>query len=193
MTRCRATSSATPSWPSATALAKALTPARMRRRSAVLRRAAASSATSASSARRTSTIWMTASCEAAWPFSRSSGSARWACTKTPLPWREATRPLDLRRDSASRTTVRLTPNCATNSSSVGRRSPGCICPCRMLASSAWATWSARELAALMGVKEIGMQGGGASYVARAPGLPAPQDGAHCTPALGLWLCPWRMV
>src|SRR5690606_13045025 len=62
-------------------------------------------------------------------------SGGWA-TNVPMPWRVSTRPLACSRDMASRTTVRLTPNCCMSSDSVGSLSPGCSVPALMSAVSA---------------------------------------------------------
>jgi hypothetical protein len=81
---------------------------------------------------------------------------------TPLPWRESTRPSDLRREIASRTTVRLTSNCCASAASVGSLSPAWMRPSRISASNALATWSESLMAGLMAAKDddmaIGMSG-----------------------------------
>ena len=56
-------------------------------------------------------------------------------TKVPMPWRVCTRPEACSLDSASRTTVRLTPNSAMISASVGSLSPGASRPSRMRSPS----------------------------------------------------------
>src|SRR5690606_16631605 len=55
-----------------------------------------------------------------------------------------TRPTDFRRETASRTTVRLTENCSASSGSVGSLSPGRSRPARISPDKASATRSDRR-------------------------------------------------
>ena len=64
-------------------------------------------------------------------------------TNTPLPWRASTMPSWRSRDTASRITVRLTPNCSASAVSVGSLSPGCARPSWISASRRLATVSVR--------------------------------------------------
>ncbi|XQU68100.1 hypothetical protein OJJOAM_000831 [Cupriavidus sp. H18C1] len=109
---------------------------RISARSASLRRTAARPAASASMLTRNSSIASTSIAVTMADGSMRKGEADSAgggvSTKVPMPWRVSTRPLACRRDSASRTTVRLTPSVAMISDSVGSLSPGRSVPWRML-------------------------------------------------------------
>ncbi len=77
------------------------------------------------------------------PMRKGEGaSAARASTKVPMPWRVSTRPLACSRDSASRTTVRLTPIDAMISDSVGSLLPGLSWPWRISSPRACTTSSA---------------------------------------------------
>ena len=109
-----------------------------------LRRAAACAAISVSSARRNSTICSTASSELSSAASMRSARLPVApVTNTPLPWRASTMPSWRSRDTASRITVRLTPNCSASAVSVGSLSPGCTRPSWISASRRLATVSVK--------------------------------------------------
>ena len=100
---------------------------------------AARAATSPSKARRTSTTCTTESSDCSTEGSKASARA-WprGATNTPAPWRETSRPMDLRRLTASRTTLRETPKRSDNCCSVGRRCSGPSSPLSMRRAS----WSA---------------------------------------------------
>lgn len=142
MLRWKATSSLTPSPPLSTAVAMAASASSMAAMSRSPRRAAACAAISVSSARRRSTMCSTASSEASSAASmRSARLPSWPVTNTPLPWRASTMPSWRSRDTASRMTVRLTPNCSARRVSVGSFSPGSTRPASISASNCLATVS----------------------------------------------------
>jgi len=62
-------------------------------------------------------------------------------TNAPFPWCDSTSPSDFSRDTASRTTVRLTPNRSAISFSDGSRDSGANAPARTSFMSSSVTWS----------------------------------------------------
>jgi hypothetical protein len=71
-------------------------------------------------------------CDASTENAVEAGSAS---TNDPRPWKVSTSPAACSRETASRTTVRLTPNSWISDDSVGSFCPGWISPARMRALS----------------------------------------------------------
>ncbi|SOZ17671.1 conserved exported hypothetical protein [Cupriavidus taiwanensis] len=145
MARWKAKSLSTASLPSPAPCLSSSSAWRIAASCASVRRAAARPAASASTLTRNSSIAITSMAvpSASGPIRNGDGaSAARSSTKVPIPWRVSTRPLACSRDSASRTTVRLTPMVAMISDSVGSLSPGLSWPWRISSPRACTTSSA---------------------------------------------------